>query len=160
MNKYCQNCGTELTGTETFCANCGAQINTNYTQENNESYQNNNYNGAPFVQNRNLVMAVLLSFISCGIYSIYWFVVMTDEVAKVSNDSNMSGIKAFLFSLITCGIYQLYWYYKMGKNLYLAGRQYNKNISDNSILYLLLGVFGLGIVSYCLMQLDLNKFSE
>jgi hypothetical protein len=31
---------------------------------------------------------------------------------------------------------------------------------DNSVLYLVLGLVGLGIVNYCMMQSDLNKIAE
>lgn len=47
----------------------------------------------------------------------------------------------------------------MGKKLAEAGQRYGVAISDNSILYLVLGIFGLGIVSYALIQNDLNKFA-
>lgn len=43
--------------------------------------------------------------------------------------------------------------------MYAAGLKYNKNIQDNSIVYLVLSIFGLGIVNYCLIQNDLNKFT-
>lgn len=33
------------------------------------------------------------------------------------------------------------------------------NASDNSVLYLILAVLGLGIVNYCLIQSDLNDFA-
>ena len=46
----------------------------------------------------------------------------------------------------------------MAKKLHAAGQRYGKDISDNSILYIVLGLFGLGIVNYALMQNDLNKF--
>lgn len=66
---------------------------------------------------------------------------------------------ALVLTILTCGIYGFYWYYKVGKNIYKAGQMYGKDIADNSIIYLVLGLFGLGIVNYCLMQTDLNKFS-
>ena len=33
----------------------------------------------------------------------------------------------------------------------------NIKIEDNAVLYLILQIFGLGIVNYCLIQNDLNK---
>lgn len=48
----------------------------------------------------------------------------------------------------------------MGKKLYEAGQKNNQNISDNSILYIILSIFGLGFVNYCIMQNDLNKFAN
>ena len=44
--------------------------------------------------------------------------------------------------------------------MYRAGQKYGMPISDNGTLYLLLTIFGLGIVNYCLLQSDLNKFSN
>ena len=40
-----------------------------------------------------------------------------------------------------------------------AGQRYGKPIENNSVLYLVLSLFGLGIVNYCLIQSDLNKLS-
>ena len=45
----------------------------------------------------------------------------------------------------------------MGQELYQAAHKRNINSSDNSILYLILSLVGLGIVSYCLMQDEINK---
>ena len=42
----------------------------------------------------------------------------------------------------------------------MLGQKAGKDISDNSVIYLLLGLFGLGIVNYCLIQNDLNKFAN
>ena len=47
----------------------------------------------------------------------------------------------------------------MGKTLYTAGQKNGVDIADNSVLYLVLGLFGLGIVNYCIMQSDLNKLA-
>ena len=158
MNKFCQNCGNELPPNASFCNKCGAAQNAN--QSANQTINQNIYTTpAPVLAKREIVIAVLLSIITCGIYGIYWFIVMTDEANKVSGDNGTSGGMAVLFTILTCGIYALYWYYKMGQKLYLAGKTYNKDISDNSILYLILGLFGFGIVSYCLIQNDLNKFA-
>ena len=48
----------------------------------------------------------------------------------------------------------------MGQKLYVAGKMYGLDIADNSVLYLILSIFGLGIVSECLIQNDLNRFSN
>lgn len=112
------------------------------------------------VKKRNIVLQIVLSLITCGIYGIYWFITLTDDAAKKAGDANFNGVKAFLFTLITCGIYGYYWYYKMGKTLKVAGDNNGVAIDDNSVLYLILGLFGLGIVNYCIMQNDLNKLAD
>ena len=48
----------------------------------------------------------------------------------------------------------------MGQELYQAAQKRNINSSDNSILYLILSLVGLGIVNYCLMQDEINKMID
>lgn len=106
------------------------------------------------IQRREIVTAILLSIITCGIYGIYWFIVMVDDIKAATNDETLpSGGTALLLSIITCGIYRIYLFYKMGKSLY------NSKVSrdDNSILYLLLEIFGLDIVNLALVQNELNR---
>ena len=104
---------------------------------------------------RSVGLCILFSIITCGIYGIYWMIKMNDEVNTLSGEENAtSGGMVFLFSIITCGIYGLYWLYKMGERI---DRMNNAASGDSRILYLLLGIFGLGIVSYCLIQSEINK---
>ena len=105
------------------------------------------------LKKRDLVTTIILSFVTCGIYGIIWFIGLTDDAAKLNNDPEFTGGKAFLFSLLTCGIYSIYWNYKMGKTLYEAKQKRNIASTDQSVLYLILCLFGLGIVNYCLMQI-------
>ncbi len=182
---FCVGCGTPL-AQNVNQPNMQQNVNQNYNQQNTQQNYNpnfnqqntqqnynpnfnqqgtqgaySNYGAAPGVQNRNVGLAILLSLLTCGIYGIYWFVVLTDDINRAAGTpEDTSGIMAFLFTLLTCGIYGYYWYYKMAKKLYTAGQNYGKGISDNSVLYIVLGIFGLGIVNYCLLQSDLNKFSN
>lgn len=151
MNKYCTNCGKELSPNASYCENCGTPVNKTVINKEEE------YTKIP---ERNIATCIILSFLTCGIYGIYWFVTMTDDSNIVCKDEAPSGIVALLLTIITCGIYGLYWYYKMGERLYLAGQKYKVTIDDNGFLYLILAIFGLGIVSTCLIQSDLNKFSK
>lgn len=113
------------------------------------------------VQEKNIALCIILSIITCGIYGIYWFVVLTDDVNKVSETENgTTGGMAFLFSIITCGIYTFYWMYKQGEKLDAAKAKRGQASSNSGILYLILNFIGLGIVSYALMQNELNKMSS
>lgn len=150
MAKFCTNCGKEIANGADFCSSCGANTSNKARKV---------VGGAPMIQKRDVALAVVLSLITCGIYGIYWFVVMTDDANRVSNDYSVSGGLALVLTIITCGIYAIFWYYNMGKKVYQAGQANGVDIADNSVLYLVLGLFGLGIVSYCLIQSDLNKFA-
>ena len=112
------------------------------------------------VQERNLVTNLLLSIFTCGIYGFVWFITLTDDASTVAEDSSISGATAFLLTIVTCGIYGIYWNYKMGKLLYQGKQNVGLHASDNSVLYLILGLFGAGIVNYCLMQSELNDIAN
>ena len=109
------------------------------------------------VQKKDIVLWIIISVVTLGIAGIVWFIQLTNDVGKVSGDSDLSGGKCFLLTIITCGIYGFFWAYKMGKAMEIAGQKNNKPISDNSILYLILQIFGLSIVTYILVQNDLNN---
>ncbi|MCR8658829.1 DUF4234 domain-containing protein [Paenibacillus endoradicis] len=109
------------------------------------------------IQERNIALCIILSLITCGLYGIYWFIVLTNDLGKLSGDSSFTGGKHFLLTIVTCGIWSIVWGYQAGKHIYEAQRQRGFHGSDNSILYLVLFIFGFGIVSYALVQNDVNK---
>ena len=158
MSKFCSNCGKELAENSTFCPNCGTQIGGTNPNQNNSSNTNVN---APVLEYRDIAIAIILSIVTCGIYGIFWIISLTNDANKVADrPTDTSGGMVILLTIITCGIYGIYWNYKMGQKIYEAGQRYNKSIIDNSVLYLVLSLFGLAIVNYALMQSDLNKFSN
>lgn len=111
------------------------------------------------IKEKNIVTSIILSIITCGIYAIIWFITITDDMRYASGDQTLEGGKAFLFTLLTCGIYGYYWAYKMGKAQAQAQANRGMIVSDNSVLYIILQLFGLGIISYCIIQSELNKMS-
>lgn len=112
------------------------------------------------MKEKNIGVALILSIITCGIYSFFWFVSITDDVEYASDDNDISGGIALLLTLITCGIYGIYWSYKMGKQIAIAQEKRGMIAKDNSILYLILNIIGLSIVNYCLIQSDLNDIAN
>lgn len=110
--------------------------------------------------NRNIAVCIILSLVTCGIYGIYWFIVMTNDVNSASGVEDTSGGVAFLLTLVTCGIYGWYWAYKMGEKLDKAKNDRNIPSSNSGVLYLILCIFGLSIITYALIQNDLNKLAE
>lgn len=111
------------------------------------------------MKRRDPVVAIILSIVTCGIYALYWFVCMTNDSNELADDPNAtSGGMALLLGIVTCGIYLIYWNYKMGKKMYEIQLKNNVPATDNSILYLILSIFGLSIVNYFLIQSEINKF--
>lgn len=113
------------------------------------------------IKQRNIAVCIILSIVTCGIYGLYWFYSMTKEVASTNNrEYTTSGGTAILLTLVTCGIYSMYWSYKMGKALDDINISKGRNPENRSIVYLLLSIFGLGIVSWALIQSELNNLAN
>lgn len=112
------------------------------------------------MKEKNIAVWLIVSILTCGIGGIVWFVSITDDTGYLSGDRSVSGGMALVLTIVTCGIYGIYWNYKMGKLLYQARDQKGIKGSDNSVLYLILCLLGVGIINYCLMQDEINKLVE
>lgn len=112
------------------------------------------------IKKRSVGLSIVFCLITCGLYGIYWFIMLTDEANNLSGDHKTSGGTAFLYTLLTCGIYGLFWSYQMGKKMYQAQERAGVPATDNSILYLILTLFGAGIITYAIIQFDINDILE
>lgn len=99
--------------------------------------------------NRSIAWCIILSFLTCGIYPLFWMVGMNNEFAR-QNDEIPNGVMMIFLCFITCGIYYFIWNYKMGFEIEKAGG------NNDGILYLILALFGLGLISLALMQVQEN----
>jgi hypothetical protein len=63
----------------------------------------------PAGQVRNGTMMLVYSFVSCGLFQMYWFWQVCDEMKAYLQRDEPSFWKVFLLSSATCGIYGLYW---------------------------------------------------
>ena len=106
------------------------------------------------IQNRNVVTCVLLTIVTCGIYGIYWCIMLAKEGVSVKDPSD-DGILEIILMLFFpfLGVFLVEKKFAEG----CAARRIPH--TDNSILYLILGLVGLNIVSVCMLQSDLNKLA-
>ena len=111
---------------------------------------------------KSLPLAIVLSFVTVGLYAIYWVYTLTEDAhAAAGERTTASGGMVILFSLITCGIYSFYWLYKMGETIIIAKQRRGMAVDTNiPIIYLVLALFGFGIISYALMQSALNDIID
>lgn len=169
----CRNCGFQCDDNALTCPKCGspvgnqggrfANLNQQFNNINNNFNQQFGSNGfkAPIKQ-KSIVTCIILSIITCGIYGIIWFINIVDDLNTASGDVNgQSGVVVFILTLVTCNIYGLFWAYKAGEKVSII-RQRNGLSSDsnNGILYLILNLFGLSIVTYALVQTELNNVAS
>ena len=174
--KFCTNCGSPLSAqnqdagftqqpnsnpTGFDAANMGFDPSGNpagfnpQNDANGYGYQQPQFYGGAGITGRSIALAIILTIVTCGIYGIYWFIVLTDETNQLSGRPNeTSGIVAFLLTFITCGIYGWYWSYKLGEKVDAIKNEPN---GSSSIIFIILQIFGLGIVNYALAQDAINK---
>ena len=146
-------------------ASQGQQQYGEQQQYGGQQYGGMGYGSAPMgnsgIQERSIVTAIILSVVTCGIYGLYWMYALTEDTNHFANEPNpVSGGTALLLSIVTCGIYTWYWMYKRGEYIDNYYAQRGLPPQSNSILYLVLSICGLGIVSYCLMQSEVNKIAH
>lgn len=181
---FCKNCGQQIPDGVAFCPNCGTAVAVNEgaqpeqpAQEQNNTYQSytapeQNYSAPqggysqpvysaqpsrPSIESRNIATAIILSIVTCGIYSIYWIYTMIRDTNIVTGNEDETTLQVILCLFIP--FYSLYWLYTRDKRLLEAGAKYGVNVSDNSVIMLILAICQLGIVSWALLQNDLNNFA-
>ena len=108
---------------------------------------------------RSLVLYILFTILTCGIYSWFFIYSMAKDVntACEGDGDHTPGLLAFLLlSLITCGIYAYYWYYKLANRLAQNAPRYGMNFQENGttvLLWMILGIFLCGIGMFVAMNI-------
>ena len=107
------------------------------------------------IKERNIVVSILLTIVTCGIYGIYWVIMMAREAVSVK-DAGDSAILEIVLMLFLPFLGFFLTEKKFAEGCAAKGIEH----SDNSILYLILGLVGLSIVNFCMLQNDLNKIAK
>ena len=142
---------------------CSAPDNGGYSAPGGAYGAPNNSYAAPGAQrvqtDRSLVMYILLSIVTCGIYSWYFIYSLARDVNIMCRDDGQKtgGLLAFiLLSIVTCGIYALYWEYSLGNRLAANAPRFGLNFQENGttvLLWYLVGAFLCGIGPYVAMYI-------
>lgn len=165
---FCTKCGSEVEDNAKFCPNCGANLEPNSFENKVEDTFNsftdsaerdvkNAFNevkdnlsgadnGGALNANRSLFSYILLSIITCGIYSYYFiYAVAKDVNTACKNDGQKTrGLVEFiLLSIITCGIYPIVWEYNLGNRLAENANRYGLRFQENGTTILMWHIFGI-----------------
>ncbi len=112
------------------------------------------------IQRRNIALCIVLSLVTCGIYALYWLYCMVEDTNLLtSRPDAASGGLMLLLTIVTCGIYGFYWFYRTGEDLDRLRIDRGGLPGHLGILYLVLALLGLSIVSYALLQSELNEYA-
>lgn len=110
---------------------------------------------------RNVALVIVLTLITCGLYSFYWHYVVTEELKRTSGKTDLSPGLDLLLAIVTCGIWYVYVDYRnaqLSHSLFAARGPHE----DKSTLVLLLDIGTYftgftGIVAMAILQDEFNK---
>jgi len=105
-------------------------------------------------------MVILYSFLTCGIYGIWWWYTTLTELKNFTQDEEINPTTNLILLIFLGCIWQFVMAYKMGKWIANAQRLAGLPEEDKSSTYLILTILCLGIVVYYLIQTELNKIWE
>ena len=108
-----------------------------------------------YIEKRSIPLAIFFAIITCGIYMIYWEYKVLDSLYKANGIPSTAGTDVLL-SIVTCGIYGIYMLYRAGRMESDAMHRYNLPEKNEAMLYVILAVFGLAIVSFAILQHNIN----
>lgn len=185
---FCSHCGKELKPGTKFCPSCGADVSvesrvvhsankafweaegelTNAVNEVRDTFQNGNagYAGERLTDNRGLLSYILLTLVTCGIYSYYFVYKLAHDVnIACSGDGEETGglLQYVLLSIVTCGLYSLYWEYKLGNRLATNAPRYGLTFQENGttvLLWCLVGSVLCGIGPWVAMNILINNSNK
>lgn len=118
------------------------------------AYSHNNYtssNVEGVVPTRNIMLYLLLSIVTCGIFELVWFYLIAADINKLciarGRRPLTDPILVLVYSFLTCGIYSIYYFWKAGNTLYELndGRQPSVGVIA-AILGLILQPAALAII--------------
>ena len=111
-------------------------------------------------QNRSLALAIILSIVTCGIYTLYWLYTLNEDMGAISGRKEMDSGLVILLTIVTCGIYGFIWNYQQGDKIDQLKMRNGISSSNTNIVYLVLAIFGFSIVNYALMQNEINAVAD
>lgn len=128
-----------------------------YISENNGNELKDNLSISMIKEVKNIGYCIFMSFLTFGIYLIFWLNSMIKKIRNINGESIDS--TGELLALVFIPFYSIYWVYSRSQKLYFSSKKLNVQLTDNSVINLILSLFGLSIVSYAIIQNDLNTIA-
>ena len=108
------------------------------------------------LKKRGVLVSILLVIITCGIYGYFWISSLSNDISDCLGEQRNGTMDGFL-TFITCGLYLFYWNYKNGKRIADVQEKVGIRATDNSVIYLIISLFGLVMVPLWIMQSNMNE---
>ena len=114
------------------------------------------------IQERSGAVVILLTFVTCGIYFLYWIYKTSDELRIALGDESISPGTDLLLSIITCGFWSLYVEYRNCEKVHLAliaVDPYHQN-QATTVLMMNLLAFPVGFTNFVAIYLAQEEYNK
>jgi Domain of unknown function (DUF4234)/zinc-ribbon domain len=108
-------------------------------------------------QNRDPIMVLLLSFVTCGIYAFYEIYKVSSELRDALGREDVNPSLDLVLGIVTCGLYFIYLAYRYPQLILEMQDRVRQPRNDISLVSIILAVCGLSVVSIFMIQTELNK---
>jgi len=151
--KRCPSCNEEIVATATLCRFCKADTTGKPPPIKVEATI---VNDAPCGVRRDILATVILTIVTCGFYGLYLQYKINRHHPKSQLNPGLDLVLLFL----TCGLWGWYVMYKYPREVEEMVRSEGGTPGDIALPCLLFAFFGLHIVSFMVLQGELNKHWE
>lgn len=103
--------------------------------------------------------SIVAGLLSLGAYTLVWQCLASRRLRLLNNEPE-EGMSVEMFLIVLIPFYNLYWLYHQGQKLSEASRKSHIKLPDHSLVYLLLGLFGFGLVALIILQSQLNTLAK
>lgn len=150
--RSCPACSREIVATAKVCRFCSATVDLPPVQTLRTD--------APCGERREIVLSLVLMFLTCGFYGLWLQYKIGDEINRHQGRNQLNpGLDLLLFFL-TCSFWGFYMAYKYPKTLEEMIQEEGAPRNDLAVPCLLFTILGLHIVTILILQGELNKHWE
>lgn len=112
------------------------------------------------LQHQNYFGKIVLSFITFGIYGVYWLYKQVSRMYRLTG-SEVSGSGTETFLMLFIPFYAIYWGYTRGDRYSKAASELNgRSFSDRSGVYLIIFLIVGTFIGTLVLQADNNSYAE
>ena len=114
------------------------------------------------LKKQNVVLYLILNFITFGIYGMFFWYRWTENVNTLCDGDEKDSanyLLVYILDWFTCGIYALVWNYQQGERLYQAADKYGVQIKHGGLFILLFRIF-LAPVANAFKIINANKLID
>jgi hypothetical protein len=117
------------------------------------------------ITERNPVVVVLLSMVTCGIYYLLWLYWTDSELKEALGDEEIKPAQDVLLTIVTCFLWAIYVEYRNAQKIYRALSSRYPQTKNQSEMVLIMNIAALfvgatWIVATYILQEELNKLAN